>query len=572
MNRWVVFVCAILLYSVSVFGNFVQDDNVVIVGDPGMGKLESLMAVWTRPYYYMQANEFSVYRPLTSFSFYVNSLMTGVHPWGFRSGNVILYGICCVLVFELMRKISRNETATLPGGVRSFDFAQDDENDNDKCVLMDCRGLGTKLAMMTNELAFWGAMLFAVLPIHAEVVNNIVGRAEILSLIFVILAMLANFRNKWDLSAVFLFLGLMSKETAIVGVPILIYLTIQRGTFCNVPGWIPGQVGNDKNKNKDRKNMREEKVAAMVFVMMALVGFVAIRSVVLGGVGTENKATMVENPLKFVSNSQRIMNGISLIPFGVEKVILPINLSYDYSFNQLKLVDSWVDWRVVLGMLMIVGSGILLIMKMRSPKKNTHGIGVEGDLSTLLEMTGLLGVMFFWVPILLTGNILFPIGTIFAERLWFVPSLGVVMLLLGGTNQLRVRNEFGKVAKVFRVVVIGLVFLYAGRTVIRNFDWLSQKRLFLHDVKYASGSVMAQNNAAAMYFLENDLEAGRRHLEIGESIYPKYPELLNNRGVYFLRVGQPDKAVLKWEECLEERSGYELCEANLNDLKKRGNE
>ena len=176
MNRWGIFIFAFLIYFVSIFGGFVQDDLVLISGDPGIRKVESLVLTWTRPYYYMQGNEFSAYRPMTSFSFYVNGLVTGTNPWGFRLFNMVLYGIVCVLVFELMRRF-----------------------------FLDCHGLNTKLTM-TNNLAFWVAMVFAVLPIHTEVVNNIVGRAEILSLIFVISAILANFKNKWDLSAMYLFL------------------------------------------------------------------------------------------------------------------------------------------------------------------------------------------------------------------------------------------------------------------------------------------------------------------------------------------------------------------------------
>ena len=93
---------------------------------------------------------------------------------------------------------------------------------------------------------------------------------------------------------------------------------------------------------------------------MALVGFGLMRSMVLGGGGMKNNATMVENPLKFVSNEKRVMNGIALIPFGLGKIIFPKNLSYDYSYNQIKLVENWADWRVVVGMVLIISSMIAL--------------------------------------------------------------------------------------------------------------------------------------------------------------------------------------------------------------------
>ena len=62
MKGWMIFVAGIVLYFVSIFGGFVQDDLKVISGDSEMGRVERLVKVWTRPYYY-QENEFAVVPP-----------------------------------------------------------------------------------------------------------------------------------------------------------------------------------------------------------------------------------------------------------------------------------------------------------------------------------------------------------------------------------------------------------------------------------------------------------------------------------------------------------------------------
>ncbi len=640
MKGWIIFLSVFALYFVSIFGGFVQDDVKVIAGDPEIGTVKSLVQVWTRPYYY-QENEKSIYRPVTSFSFYANALVTGKNAWGFRLGNVLLYAWVCWLVYIVMKKfgkaciaISRN-TET-----RNDDIMKDwmpDQVRHDK-IMNEIRNEGWR-----KDLAFWGAMVFLVLPIHTEVVNNIVGRAEILSLGFLLLAMLENFKNRWDLSAVFLLLAMLSKETAVVGVPILIYLIGIRGIDLGISGWIPDQglPGDSTTRNHKKWNgdIKSEKIAAVVLVMMALVGFVMMRLLVLGSGGVETRATKVENPLKFVGAEKRMMNGIALIPFGVGKVIFPLNLSYDYSYNQIKLVDKWTDWRVVMGILMVVFSGIYLyrfrvtcsqVLKLTSSCRRELGMtkttntNLQGD---SLKVLSVVGMMLLWGPILITGNILFPIGTIFGERLWFLPSLGAVFLfvfslqprslldtdnssvpatdgylgtrlkfssakklsnfglgkvvqrkssrrLLEGIEGIEGNDKF-KVLKItsgFRIkfgmmLLFAVLMIYVGRTFVRNLDWLSQERLFLHDGGVATESVMAQSNKAAIYLMKNDLENAKKYMEKANEIFPKYPELLNNWGLYYSWTRKKEEAKKKFEECLVQRPGYELCISNFKVIK-----
>jgi|GEM_PF-2189522 hypothetical protein len=519
MKGWIIFVVSLVLYGVSVFGGFIQDDLKIVSGDPEMGKISPLVATWTRPYYYLEGPETGVYRPLTSFSLYLNALVLGTDSWGFRLVNVLFYSGVCFLVYEVFKKIFE-------------DYEKSPKNE-----------------------AFLFALLFLVLPIHTEVVNNIVGRAEMLSLGFVLLAIILQYKKKWELSAFAFFLALLSKETAIVGLPVLLYLILT---------------------GKGKKDL---KVGVAMFYAFVTVTFLVLRMMVLGGNGLSNNATMVENHLRFVSSEVRVQNAFALVPFGIGKVVFPINLSYDYSFNQLKLVSGWFDWKVLLGILLMAMSLGSLFTKLRGNK------------------LWILGQAFFWGPLLITGNFLFPIGTIFGERLWFWPSLGMVMMALSIScpavhihlknrtlfclrksrpdlqpKTSRVRKDqafwlcaiFSKLDKYFGLLLI-LVLL--SRTMVRNIDWLSQERLFVHDAGYVQNSVMAQSNKAAILLMSNDLEGGKVVMEKADEIYPKYPELLNNWGMYYLWTGDKDKAMEKFEECLVERPGFYLCEGNLGLVK-----
>lgn len=481
MKGWMIFVLAVIVYGVSVFGGFIQDDVKVIAGDPEMGKVSAVVSAFTRPYYYMDGGSAGAYRPITSVSFYLNALVTGKEACGFRLINIFLYAGFCLLVFKILIKFSSVKTA------------------------------------------FWGTMIFSILPIHTEAVNNIVGRGEILSLGFVLLAVLMQDKNKWELSAGMFLLALLSKETAIVGLPVLLYLLVL---------------------GKEDKNT---KIGVGSLYVLVTISYFLLRIIVLGAGGMGNNATMVENPLKFVSNEQRVMNAFALVPFGVAKVIFPLNLSYDYSFNQLKLIPSWLDWRVILG-------GLMMILSL-------------GSMFTRLVKNKLwfLGQAFFWGPLVITGNFLFSVGTIFGERLWFWPSLGMVLIAI--SIFYFKPNSKNKAFKGIDYVALIIVVLLTARTVVRNLDWLSQERLFIHDASYVKESVMAQSNAAAMFLMKKDFVKGNIYLDKAELIYPKYPELMNNRGMYYLWSGDKEKARNKFEECLAEKPGFYLCESNIKLLK-----
>jgi len=109
MKGRVIFVLAFAIYFVSIFGGFVQDDVRVVSGDPEMGKVSALVSTLIRPYFYLDGNESSVYRPVTSFSFYLNALISGKGAWGFRLGNVLIYAWVCWLVYRVMEELENSK-------------------------------------------------------------------------------------------------------------------------------------------------------------------------------------------------------------------------------------------------------------------------------------------------------------------------------------------------------------------------------------------------------------------------------------------------------------------------------
>jgi hypothetical protein len=483
MKGWKIFVLAILLYGVSVFGGFVQDDVFVVSTNPKMGDIQSLFSVWFEPYYYGGTAGIGLYRPLTSFSIYLNGFLTGYEPWGFHLVNILLYAGVCWLVFEVLKKYVK------------------------------------------EKYAFWTSIIFVVLPIHSEVVNSIVGRAEILSLGFTLVSLLYFLDKKWLMVCVALFCSLLAKETGVVGMALILYLTVIE------------------------KIDIKKKIVFIMALVLIIVGYIFLRFWVVGSLMGVEYIPYRDNPLSILEFGERIKNALALIPFGVGKVLFPVQLSSDYSFNQLKLVERWFDWKVVLGVLMMIVSIGSLFTKMRKNK------------------LWILGQAFFWGPVLITGNILFPIGTIFGERLWFWPSLGMILILTQLLRSCRLHTFSGQTEyspcvgisccavrmvvsrrhhairtlrspaeKGIVYVALLIVALFAGRTFVRNLDWHSNESLSIADSRYAIDSVKVQVNAAKAYINLNNPEKAKKALEAAEKIDHSYPYLESRWREYYLLI------------------------------------
>lgn len=439
MKGRTIIVIAIVLYFVSVFGSFVQDDIDKIQLNPDMGKRISLLSVWVKPSNDSVGTNSDLYRPLTNFSYILNGFITGYDPWGFRLVNIAMYSSVCWLVFEVLRRFF------LKGKNR-------------------------------EKIAFWATILFMVLPIHTEAVNNIVGRSEIISLGLFLLSVKYFYEKKWNLVVFAVAGAIMAKETGVVGVGILILLSFVE------------------------KIKKREKIRIFSSLLLLSIGYLTLRYLVVGNVLRISNIPFGDNPIAGLDFTKRAMNAFPLIPFGIGKIIFPWHLSYDYSFNQIKVIPNWLDYRVLLGVSLLMLSIISMFTKLGKNK------------------LWVIGQALFWGPIAIMGNFIFPIGAIFGERLWFWPSLGVVFM------GIVLFKKYFSQRWLFTAVIV-IVLIFGVRVEMRNFDWLSNERLFVHDVNYAKDSVKAQSNAAYAHILLNEPEKAKISLELAEKINPSFPYL-----------------------------------------------
>ena len=193
---FIVFALSFLVYSNTFRNGYVLDDFSVIkenwVVKRGTPAISTIMKTSYRYGYWSSADD--LYRPLSLVMFAVEWQLWPDNPKAGHFINVLLYSLICVLLFTTLRKVFFKYNVFLP---------------------------------------FIATVIFALHPIHTEVVANIKSRDELLSFFFLILTLrfafnyVSSSKSKWIiLGIISYFLAFMSKESAItflVVFPLAIY-------------------------------------------------------------------------------------------------------------------------------------------------------------------------------------------------------------------------------------------------------------------------------------------------------------------------------------------------------------
>jgi hypothetical protein len=301
--------------------------------------------------------------------------------------------------------------------------------------------------------AFAMAALWAVHPILTESVTNIVGRADLLAAFGVLAGLLcyarsvaaAGRRALWWRCALIAAaaIGIFSKES---GVAIVAAVFLYDMTFC-------------------RNAPRLSRLWGYLAMALPVAVFLLVRSVVLAKFLSGSPA-FTDNPLWGADFLTARLTAFKVLGKYLWLLVWPSRLSCDYSFNQIPLFawrfDNWEDWKAILALAVCAGAAWAAVVCYRRSKPL------------------LFFIAFFFLAVAPTANLVILIGTIMAERLLYLPSIGFAGCLawVGWAGYLRLRAHW-PAARIVAPAALGLVCLtFCARTFFRNGDWFDERTMW----------------------------------------------------------------------------------------------
>ena len=450
------------------------------------------------------------YRPLSQTVFAAQYAIVENSPFLGHLTNALLYALTCALLFKLL--------------VRLFPGRED--------------------LPFRNSMPLLASLLYAVHPLHSEVVANIKSLDEILAMLFALLSawFAVNAENghrvrNMGLSALSFLLALTAKENAI--------------TFLAVVPLVVWYAGGTVKRCASH--------AGVLLVPVAC--YFLLRRVALGGMPQLAwEDDFLSNPFHGASAVEHWATTAVIFFKYVRLLLFPFPLTTDY-YPPMVPVVGWADPLAIMGALLVLVA---------------FAVGIAGVRKRSITAFGLL---WFLLTYSVVSNLLVNLGTPMNDRFMFMPSAGfaVVVATILAKGFERARSPL-----FTRLVQAGSLLLLLGfgvQTVNRNGDWRDDLTLFAHDVTVSDRSARCHVMYAKLLMeipanardlsWDQQLTFAQRQLERGLAIYPDYALAHGLLGKLAMDRKDYHAATDHFIACLERDSAEDVARKNLAFIGRR---
>lgn len=508
-----------LLYIQTTGFEFTQDDAIVINDNmyttEGIKGIGGLLSHDTFYGYFKDENKTRLvsggrYRPLTPIMFAIEREIAGPKPWFSHFISALSFGFLCWVLFGFTKELLAPR-------------------------------LGALLALRISVIA---ALLFALHPIHTEVVANIKGRDEII-------AALASFGGLWlllkstsqpspwalrGLAALVFLLGLLAKENVITMLGI-VPLTL----------WWYG------------KTTQVKWVGSLIPIVLASVIFIFVRGSVTGWDKGSPPLELMNNPFLKIENNNYVPFSLGertatiMYTMGkyVQLLVFPYPLTHDYYPRHIE-IQNWGKPLVLLSALLWLGLLYVVVKGWKSRSWWAYGI------------------LFYVITMSITSNLIFPIGTNMSERFAFLPSYGFA--LIGGL--LVARGLALKYRTLTIAIGAALMIGFGAWTLLRSRVWIDNHTLFTTDVKTSGKSAKLLNavggDLVTRAEVEKDVDQkkvmlieAQGHLKKALEIHPNYKLSYLLLGNSHFHLGEYEQAITYYRHVLKMDPSYSEGKRNL---------
>ncbi|POM78680.1 Hypothetical protein PHPALM_3768, partial [Phytophthora palmivora] len=462
--------CAIAVFTTALLtawnanaNGFVWDDRSAVLTNADV-QSSSLGDVFTHDFWgthIRSVHSHKSYRPLTVLTFRLNYLLANGHSaWLYHFTNALVHALCSALVWKVADVLFQQHQ-------RRLELVKENPQDSSPTVASG----RVETAVEEKKENLWGSvtagLLFAVHPIHCDAIASIVGRADLLCTSLSLSAFLAYVK------------GAKKGETLWGYVVVAMVLTVAAG-LCKELGFttfailLVYDLLRTHHYQQVERELRSMKSRLIVTVAVGLLA--ALVRVWINGEHRQMEWNILANNVVMQeSRLTRMLSYAHLHAWYLWKLLWPRWLCFDYGYNTIPVIESITDLR---NMYTFLAYAVV-------------AIGMYGAITQLWGSTkvapsslAMMSIAFGVIPFIPASNILFPVGTVVAERLLYFPSVGFCLLIgciLEQTFSILDNTPKGLFGTARIVVfVCGLLTLAAGcyRSHLRNADWVNEQMLF----------------------------------------------------------------------------------------------
>lgn len=472
---WLIFLLTFVYYGNTVFNDYALDDAIVITQNDytqkGIAGISDIFKNELFTGFFKVKKDLVAggrYRPLSMVTFALEIEFFGQNPHVSHFINVLLFALLAVMLLMVMNKLL----------LQRF-----------------------KADSWIQSIPLLTTLIYLAHPIHTEVVANIKGRDEIMSLLgalaafyFILKAVEGN--EKWKnlfFAFVVYLLAMFSKEIAatfIVTIPLALWF-----------------FTDTKPKNIFHTAM---PLLAATFI------YFAVRQSVLGEGGIKTMPELMNNSFLEMNASQKYATIMYTMGIYIKLLFFPHPLTYDYYPYHIPITE-WSSWHAWLSLM------VVLFLAWLALKNFTQ--------KSLLSFS----ILFYAISLAPVSNFLFPVGVFMNERFVFVASIGfalIVAYFIATYLPKKIKSE------QTRIALLAIIMLaFAVKTISRNSDWKNDFTLFTTDVKVSTHGAKSNCSAGGKLIeeaIKPDNEAVRndylklaiKYLNHSLQIYPNYGDAL----------------------------------------------
>ncbi len=490
---FLIFAFSFLLGINTLNHSFTLDDEIYYTGNKisqkGIGGIREMFTRGSTSGFKETVKK-DLYRPLLMLTFGIEKDLFNNNPHASHFIQVVLYACCCVLLYSLMNVL-----------FSSFHFL---------------------IPLMIT-------LLFAVHPVHTEVIASIKSRDELMAFLFSVLSLKqfvlikkSGEFKKIITGLLFLFAAFLCKESAVMMVAV-IPLTLYCFSSLQIKKII--------------------SIALLSFVVFLLYFLLRIQAIPITTLAL--KPNLIDNTLMAAkTNGEMFATNFVLLGIYLKLLFIPHPLSYDYSFNQIPVI-GWTNFFAISSLIIYFFLVVYSIFNIK--KKDPVAFGI----------------LFFLLTLFLSSNLLIKIDATIGLRFLFTPLMGfcvAIVFLVYKIFNIEPRANISRKQNKNIIILFSIILsTCAILTIMRNTAWKNNFTIFTNDVEVSPNSTRIHSGLGFEYAMKamrtssinqrtELLKNSIRHYKRAVEIYPDHPDAWFNLGVAYYNHGEKENAMQSYRK------------------------